>query len=63
MNALEITREKIVLELSRHELFTLINTLNEVCNEIEAWEFEIRIGMTIEEAKTMLEFFKLNLPS
>lgn len=56
MNALEITREKIVIEFSKDELSILINTLNVVCNAIEEWEFQIRTGMTLEEAKKMKEF-------
>lgn len=57
------TENKIVLELTRRELCGLINTITVVCFEIEAWEFETRLGITIEEAKTMLCFLKIALES
>ena len=43
--------------LSKEELGTINNALNEVCNgiAIEEWEFETRMGCTLVEAKNLLE--------
>jgi len=42
--------KKIVLELTEDEFYLLKNSLNEVCNGIDVWEFDSRLGITIEEA-------------
>lgn len=42
------------MELSKDELGVLVNSLNEVCNAIEVWEFDTRIGISIEEARKIL---------
>lgn len=55
MNAIKINKDKIILELSKDELGVLSNALNEVCNGIEVWEFGTRMGITIENARTILE--------
>jgi len=56
MNAIKINKDKIVLELSKDELGVLSNALNEVCNGIEVWEFDTRMGIKIENARIILEF-------
>ena len=55
MNAIKICKDKIVLELSQDELGVLSNALNEVCNGIEVWEFDTRMGINIENARIILE--------
>lgn len=55
MNAIKISEDKIILEISKDELKVLSNALNEVCNSIEEWEFETRMGIYIEDAKIILE--------
>lgn len=55
MNTIKINKDKIVLELSIDELGVLSNALNEVCNGIEVWEFDTRIGVRIENARVILE--------
>lgn len=55
MNAIKIDKDKIILELSRDELGVLSNALNEVCNGIEVWEFEKRVGVKMEDARFILE--------
>lgn len=55
MDAIKINKDKITLELSKDELGVLSNALNEVCNGIEVWEFDTRIGMSIEKARNILE--------
>jgi len=55
MNTIKIYKDKVVLELSKDELGVLSNALNEVCNGIEVWEFDTRMGIKIENARTMLD--------
>jgi len=55
MNAIKIEKDKIVLEISKDELGVLSNALNEVCNGIEVWEFDTRLGIQIEDARIMLD--------
>lgn len=55
MNEINVKKDKIILELSKDELGVLINALNEVCNGIEVWEFDTRIGIDIEKARLFLE--------
>lgn len=55
MNAIEIGKQKITLEFSKDELGIIANALNEVCNGIEVWEFDTRMGISIEEARNMLK--------
>lgn len=54
MNAIKNDKDKVVLEISRDELGVLCNALNEVCNGIEVWEFDTRMGVKIENAKIIL---------
>ena len=42
------------LTLTREELLALTNALNEVCNGLELWEFETRVGCTRAEAAKLL---------
>ena len=55
MNAIKINKDKIILEISKDELGVLSNALNEVCNGIEVWEFDTRMGIKIDNARVMLE--------
>lgn len=55
MQVIKIDKEKTVLEISTNDLICLCNTLNEVCNGIEVLEFEKQMGITIEEAESMLD--------
>jgi hypothetical protein len=57
MQVLEDTVESVTLQLSRDELRALGNALNEVCNgpdAIEAWEFPIRMGVTLDQGRNAL---------
>lgn len=56
MNAIVINKDKIILELSQDELGVLCCALNEVCDGIEEWEFETRMGIKIEDARIILDF-------
>lgn len=55
MDAIKIGKNKVLLEISRDELGVLCNALNEVCNGIEVWEFETRMGVKIENARIILD--------
>jgi hypothetical protein len=41
------------VELSWDELRTISNSINEAVHELEAWEFPIRTGISVEFAKTL----------
>jgi hypothetical protein len=43
------------LELSRVELGTLGNCLNEVCNGLDVPQFETRVGVSVEVVRQMLK--------
>ncbi len=47
MNPIKISNKQVMLELSKEELRAMGNALNEVCNGIEVWEFDTRMGVTI----------------
>jgi hypothetical protein len=57
MDVLETKGEETVVRLTRAELVTLNNALNEVLHGPEAipeWEFQTRIGAQSSEARTLL---------
>lgn len=56
MKGIKINDKKIILELHIEELSAINNALSEICNKIEAWEFETRLGVDIESVKKMLEY-------
>lgn len=47
---------EILLRLTREELATAHNALNEICNidHIQDWEFQTRLGVTRDEARLLL---------
>ena len=47
------SKENIIIDLNDFELFFLQKSFIEVFKEIEEWEFQTRIGITIEEAKVI----------
>jgi hypothetical protein len=51
----DVIKDTIILEISKNELKILSNALSEVCNLIEEWEFDTRMGIKIENARIMLE--------
>lgn len=50
----EVQDQQFTVTLSRNELVILNNALNEICNGIDAPEFETRIGATMEDARLLL---------
>jgi len=55
MQLIQIINNKVTLELSKDELILLANALNEICNGLELWEFDTRIGMSMDDAKLALK--------
>ncbi|SCA58806.1 hypothetical protein AB751O23_AP_00160 [Chlamydiales bacterium SCGC AB-751-O23] len=43
------------VSLSVDELIIINNSLNEVCNGLDIWEFETRMGFSKEEVSKLLE--------
>ena len=59
MQFIRFSNDKITVELSKDELALFANALNEVCNGIELWEFDTRLGMPMEDAKNVLKTLSL----
>lgn len=55
MQTIEIKNDKIILEFSKEEIGALYGALNAVSNSLEAWEFGIRMGIEIDEARIFLD--------
>lgn len=55
MEAIEITKDGTIVELSQKELSVLRNALNETMKGLDDWDFPIRTGFTLEEAETLLQ--------
>lgn len=49
-----LINRKIVTQFSIDELVTLNNALNEVCNGIKVSDFEVKLGVSRENAKSLL---------
>lgn len=57
MRVVESSAAALVVEVSRAELVTINNALNEVLNGPDAipeWEFQTRMGITTSEARCLL---------
>ena len=46
---------KYTINFSKDELYIINNALNEVCNGIDLFEFDSRLGTTIDEVKALLK--------
>lgn len=55
MDLIKINQDNIILEMSKNELGVLGGALNEVCNGIKVREFDVRMGMNIENVRVILE--------
>lgn len=55
MKVIKCTNDAIDLQLSKRELVMLNNSLNEVCNGIDIFEFDTRIGASLEEVNKLLQ--------
>jgi hypothetical protein len=51
--------DKVIIELSKDEISSLINAFNEVYKEIDEWEFQTRMGEDLEFAKAFTVSLKL----
>ncbi len=54
MKEIELSSEKSSVVISKEELLVFNNALNEVCNGVEIFEFESRIGVDREQAVMLL---------
>jgi hypothetical protein len=57
MELIEANGETVVVRLSHDEIGTLNNALNEILNgpdAIDEWEFHTRVGVTPDEARSLL---------
>lgn len=43
--------------LNSHEVLTISNALNEVCNALDVPEFSTRMGVSLEDASVLLRQF------
>ena len=50
-----LPNRKIVTQFSVSEFVTLNNALNEVCNGIKIPDFEVKLGISCEDAKLLLK--------
>lgn len=55
MEMISSSRDLTNVGLSRDEIVVLHAALNEICNGIEVFEFETRIGVNIEFATNLLQ--------
>ena len=55
MKTIESTAERSLVEFTKAELQILNAALNEVCNGIEVFEFETRMGTDIENVSNFLK--------
>ena len=58
-------QEEVVLEMSRGELILINNALNEVCNglHMDEYEFQTRLGVSVEDARRLLRRIQALLDS
>ena len=54
MEIIETTKSSATLKLSRQELVIFNNAMNEICNGIDVFEFDTRIGATKDEVRLLL---------
>jgi hypothetical protein len=55
MNVLNIVDQNAQFSMSYEELLILHSALNEVCNGIDIFEFDTRIGATKEQVNILLK--------
>lgn len=58
MEIVTIAKNRLVFEIYKEELDAFIGALNEVCINIEEWEFETRLGIPLQNMYVILEFLK-----
>jgi hypothetical protein len=61
MELIQAGQDEVIVRVSRQDLHTVNNALNEVCNGIDVPEFETRMGVTPEQAKSLLSSVHLIL--
>lgn len=54
MKIIKMTKGNIQIEFNVEELIIVNNALNETLNEIEFFEFQVRVGATTDEVEDLL---------
>ena len=55
MKAISIIENQITLYITNEEISILCKALKVACEEIEEWEFQIRLGIHLKDARILLE--------
>jgi hypothetical protein len=55
MEIIETSQASVLVRISRDELLIMHASLNEVCNGIEIFEFETRVGADRDRVRSMLD--------
>ncbi len=58
MKVINLKRDKAELIISEEELYAIYNTINEVCNGIDIYEFQTRIGSSRQEMAVLMNELK-----
>lgn len=57
MEVIKFSADGAQIELNHSEVLVLNSALNEICNGIDLFEFDTRIGSSHDQAKCVLEKF------
>lgn len=49
----EVADDEVVLAATRDELAALANAVNESIEAVEGWEFQTRLGVTLDDARAL----------
>jgi hypothetical protein len=55
MKVISIIENQFTIFFTKEEISVLCKALNVVCDEIDEWEFQIRLGIHLKDAKILLE--------
>jgi hypothetical protein len=61
MELIGVEQGEAHVRVALQELLLINNALNEVCNGIDVPEFETRMGVTLEQAESLLSSVRLML--
>jgi hypothetical protein len=61
MKIIGTAHNTVDLSVSTFELRIINNALNEVCNGLDRWDFDTRMGASVDEAKQLLREFRAAL--
>ena len=55
MRVVSTEQGKATVELTKDDLLALNNALNEVCNALDTWDFQTRMGCSLDDARRLLK--------